>query len=141
MVGRRSAARTSVARLPAGTHSPRRAQPNTPRLVVTGRPALPLSPPPLQPGAASAVDVPVQAVAGSSGFWVGTGPGQRVFVLLEGGPVPAGVQPGARVSFTGVGIHPDASFAARAGLAPQEAAEAHASGVYLLVRAADLSVR
>lgn len=88
-------------------------------------------------------DVPVQAVVADEGFWVGAGPGRRVWVQLgTGTESPVKVRPGQRASFTATVVPAPADFAARVGLSAAEgAAELRAAGAYLRVDPERLTLR
>jgi RNA polymerase sigma factor (sigma-70 family) len=92
---------------------------------------------------AVARDVPVQSVPADEGFWVGGGPGQRVWVQLRTATESTvRIRPGQRVSFTGTVARTTADMPDRVGLSPAEgAAELHADGAYVLVDAARLTLR
>lgn len=86
--------------------------------------------------------VPVQAVPADEGFWVGYGPGRRVWVqLASGGESPENVRPGKRASFTGRVRPTDAAFLARVGLGGADLAELRGAGAYILVDPAGMSLR
>ena len=81
-------------------------------------------------------DVPVQAVPADEGFWVGAGPGRRVWVQLAagGGESAVRVRAGQRASFTAEVRAVPAGGAARLGVSAAEgAAELTAAGAYLVV--------
>lgn len=130
-----SAAPTAAAGAAAGTA--------VPEVTVGGRPLLPADGGAALLGPARARDVPVQAVAADEGFWVGTGPGRRVWVQLTGaGESAAAVRPGDRVSFEGRAVPVPVGFAARAGLTPAEGAgELEGTGVLVEVARDRLLVR
>ena len=88
-------------------------------------------------------DVPVQAVVADEGFWVGAGPGRRVWVQLAAGrESPVEVRPGQRASFTAAVVPAPADFAARAGVSAAEgAAELRSTGAYLRVDPDRLTLR
>jgi RNA polymerase sigma factor (sigma-70 family) len=92
---------------------------------------------------AVARDVPVQSVPADEGFWVGGGPGQRVWVQLKTATESTlRVRPGQRASFTGTLARTTADMPDRVGLSPAEgAAELSADGAYILVDAARLTLR
>ena len=72
---------------------------------------------------AVARDVPVQSVAADEGFWVGAGPGQRVWVQLRStGESAVRVRPGQVASFTAQVVPATADFPARAGVSAAEGA-------------------
>lgn len=111
-------------------------------LTVAGAPVLPRTGP-LPVGAAVAEDVPVHEVATDEGFWVGTGPGQRVWVELAGpGESPVQVAVGDLVSFTGEAVRTEAGYAERIGLRPdQGSGELTETGVHVAVPQQALVVR
>lgn len=92
---------------------------------------------------AEARDVPVQSVAADEGFWVGAGPGQRVWVQLRSaGESAVQVRAGQRASFTAEVVPAAADFPARAGVSAAEGAvEIRATGVYLLLDPKQLTLR
>jgi serine/threonine-protein kinase RsbT len=92
---------------------------------------------------AVARDVPVQSVAADEGFWVGAGPGRRVWVQLRAtGESAVRVRPGQSASFAAEVVPAPADFPARAGVSAAEgAAEIRAAGVYLLVDPERLTLR
>jgi RNA polymerase sigma factor (sigma-70 family) len=93
---------------------------------------------------AEADDVPVQSVPADEGFWVGGGPGARVWVQLDthGRESAVQVRPGQRASFAAVVVRVTADSAARTGLTdPAAAAELRAAGAYLLVEPGRLRLR
>lgn len=113
-------------------------------LVISGQPALPRSDSkPVPVGPATATDVPVQSVPADEGFWVGTGPNQRIWVQLEGSAESAlTVTAGRRVSFTGRAVRLLPGHARRVGLSASEGSmELDDTGVYLTVRVQDLVLR
>jgi hypothetical protein len=85
--------------------------------------------------AAVAREVPVQSVAADEGFWVGAGPGRRVWVqLVTTGESAVRVRPGQVASFTAEVLPAGTDFPERAGVSAAEgAAEIRATGVYLRV--------
>jgi RNA polymerase sigma factor (sigma-70 family) len=87
-------------------------------------------------------DVPVQSVDADEGFWVGAGPGRRVWVQLStAGESPVQVRPGQLATFTGEVVPAAADFPARAGVSTAEgAAEIRSTGVYLRVDPERLTV-
>lgn len=111
-------------------------------LTIAGDPALPL-PAALPTGPAVADEVPVHEVATDEGFWIGTGPGQRVWVELAGpDESPVQVRAGDLVSFTGEAVGSEADYAERIGLrADQGSAELAELGVHLAVPQQALVVR
>jgi RNA polymerase sigma factor (sigma-70 family) len=85
---------------------------------------------------AEADDVPVQSVPADEGFWVGGGPGARVWVQLDTRGRESGVRvrPGQRASFTAEVVRVTSGSAARLGLTDlAAAAELRAAGAYLVV--------
>lgn len=89
---------------------------------------------------ATGTDVSVQAVPADEGFWVGAGPGRRVWVQLAGpGESPVTVRPGQRVSFTGRVV--TTALPPSMGMTAADAAEIRAAGGYLLVDPTSLTVR
>jgi hypothetical protein len=126
---------------PAPTPTPARPSPAPPAtLTVDGRPTLPA--PRVGPIAgavgrtAVARDVPVQSVPADEGFWVGGGPGARVWVQLatQGHESSVRVRPGQRASFSGAVVRVGADTAAKVGLTAAEgAAELRSIGAYVTV--------
>ena len=110
---------------------------------VGGGPLLPSDGSAPRTGPASAQDVPVQAVPADEGFWVGTGPGRRVWVQVVGpGESAAAVRAGDRVSFEGRAVPVPPGFAGRAGLTAAEGAgELERTGVLVEVARDRLVVR
>jgi hypothetical protein len=93
---------------------------------------------------AVARDVPVQSVPADEGFWVGGGPGDRVWVQLatRGRESSIRIRPGQRASFAGdiVRVAPDTP--AKIGLTPAEgAAELRSIGAYVTVDPRQLMLR
>jgi RNA polymerase sigma factor (sigma-70 family) len=88
-------------------------------------------------------DVPVHSVVADEGFWVGTGPGQRVWVqLATAGESAPRVRPGQVASFVAEVVPAAADFPARVGVSAAEgAAELRATGAYLRVDPRRLTVR
>jgi RNA polymerase sigma factor (sigma-70 family) len=78
---------------------------------------------------------PIQSVPADEGFWIGSGPGRRVWVQLAGRrESPVQVRPGRVVSFTAQVVRAPADFASRAGISAAEGgAELRRAGAYLLV--------
>lgn len=112
-------------------------------LTVEGAPLLPGPlPAPLPTGHALAQDLLVQSVPSSAGFWIGAGPGNRMWVAIEDDSSPVNVRPGDRVSFFAHLQNLTPTLADRAALsAEQGVAELLAQDRCLLVRSADLTVR
>ena len=93
---------------------------------------------------AEADDVPVQSVPADEGFWVGGGPGARVWVQLKTGGRESAVRvrPGQRASFAAEVVRVTGGTAARIGLTdPAAVAELRAAGAYLVVDPARLRLR
>ncbi|HEY6746675.1 MAG TPA: sigma-70 family RNA polymerase sigma factor [Mycobacteriales bacterium] len=93
---------------------------------------------------AEADDVPVQSVPADEGFWVGGGPGARVWVQLKTGgrESPVRVRPGQRASFAAEVVRVTGDSPARIGLTdPAAVAELRAVGAYLVVDPARLRLR
>jgi hypothetical protein len=92
---------------------------------------------------AVASGVPVQSVPADEGFWIGGGPGRRIWVQLAGaGESPVQVRAGQAATFTAQVVPAPADFPARVGLSAGEgAAELRAAGAYLLVEATAISLR
>ena len=86
--------------------------------------------------------VPVQAVPADEGFWVGNGPGRRVWVQLKTATESSvRVRPGQHVGFIGTVAAAPAGMPAQVGLSPAEGAtELRATGAYVLVDPARLTV-
>jgi len=83
---------------------------------------------------AVAREVPVQSVPADEGFWVGGGPGDRVWVQLATGgrESSARIRPGQRASFTGDVVRVAADTPAKVGLSAAEgAAELRSLGAYV----------
>jgi hypothetical protein len=91
---------------------------------------------------AVAVDVPVQSVPADEGFWIGAGPGRRVWVQLRSrGESRVRVRAGERASFTGAVVRVPAGMPAKVGLSSADgAAELSAAGGYVLVDPARLTL-
>lgn len=135
---------SSSAPAPAGDDAPTRARPaadSTP-LRIGGEPVFPLSAGSVPVGPAAARDLLVQDVAADEGFWVGTGPGQRLWVVLEGpAESPVTIRAGDRVSFTGVARRPEPGHAEAIGLTADEGSgELDTTGVLIDVSPDDLVV-
>lgn len=93
---------------------------------------------------AEAEDVPVQSVPADEGFWIGGGPGARVWVRLDtrGGESAARVRPGQRASFSAEVVRVTGDSPARLGLTdPAAVAELRAAGAYLVVDPRRLRLR
>ncbi|MFI5953759.1 hypothetical protein [Cryptosporangium sp. NPDC051539] len=72
---------------------------------------------------AEAQQVLVLSVPADEGFWVGSGPLDRIWVQISGaGESPLVVRSGQHVSFTGTVVAHDSGFAARAGVTMLEGA-------------------
>lgn len=93
-------------------------------------------------GPASADQVPVQDVPADEGFWVGTEPGQRLWVeLVADGESPVSITVGDRVSFQGQALRPPPGYPERVGLRPERgSAELVDMAVYVQVSAEDVLV-
>jgi RNA polymerase sigma factor (sigma-70 family) len=125
---------------PAAAPSPSAPQPTQPAtLTVDGTRLLPAtrvtSVAAFVGHTAVARDVPVQAVPADEGFWVGTGPGQRVWVQLDtrGRESAIRIRPGQRASFSAKVLRSEADTAGRLGITEAEGAfELTAAGGYLL---------
>jgi len=117
-------------------------------LTVDGTPTLPATRVGPMVGAvgrpAVARDVPVQSVPADEGFWVGGGPGDRVWVQLatRGRESTFRVRPGQRASFSGTVVRVTADTPAKVGLTPAEgAAELRSIGAYVTVDPRQLVLR
>ncbi len=112
-------------------------------LTVRGERQLPWQGGQLPLGAARGEGVVVSAVPADEGFWVGGGPGQRLWVTIVGvGESPQRVRPGDRVSFVGEAVRLSPSQVGRLGLTDgQDRRELTELGVSLQVQRGDLSVR
>lgn len=86
-------------------------------------------------GPVRAVRMPVQSVPADEGFWVGSGPGQRVWVqLVGGGESPVAVRAGDEVSFDGRSVPLPSGAAERMGLTAAEGVdELRETGAYVTV--------
>jgi hypothetical protein len=86
--------------------------------------------------------VPVESVPADEGFWLGTGPDQRVWVEIVAieGETPYQVEPGDVVSFSGAEFVPhDASYADRIGVTDDEgASQLTAQRAHVQVRTSEL---
>jgi hypothetical protein len=93
-------------------------------------------------GPAQGVRLPVQDVAADEGFWLGTGPGRRVWLhLVGGGESPQQVRVGSSVSFQGQAVRLPPGGAAQLGLDLAEGSEElEKLGGYLQVERSDLVV-
>jgi RNA polymerase sigma factor (sigma-70 family) len=80
-------------------------------------------------------DVPVESVPADEGFWVGAGPGRRVWVQLRTPTESAvRVKPAQHASFTGTIEAAPTAMPANVGLSPAEGAgELRSQGAYVLV--------
>jgi RNA polymerase sigma factor (sigma-70 family) len=138
-----------VTRSPVPTPSAAPPSPTPPAtLTVDGTPTLPA--PRVGPmvdavgRTAVARDVPVQSVPADEGFWVGGGPGDRVWVQLTTGgrESRARIRPGQRASFAGSVVRVAADTPAKIGLTPAEGAtELRSIGAYITVDARQLVLR
>jgi RNA polymerase sigma factor (sigma-70 family) len=92
---------------------------------------------------AVARDAPVQSVPADEGFWIGGGPGDRVWVQLATRGRESGVQvrPGQRASFSGTVARVAADTAAKVGLTAAEGAELRSIGAYVSVDPRQLVLR
>jgi RNA polymerase sigma factor (sigma-70 family) len=92
---------------------------------------------------AVARDVPVESVPADEGFWVGAGPGRRVWVQLRTrSESRVHVRPGQHVSFTGTVQAAAAEMPTRIGLStPEGAPELRSAGGYVEVDPTHLTVR
>lgn len=86
--------------------------------------------------------VPVESVPADQGFWLGTGPDQRIWVEIVAieGETPFTVRRGEQVSFTGAEFVPhDETYAQRLGVSADEGADQlTAQGAHVQVRASDM---
>jgi RNA polymerase sigma factor (sigma-70 family) len=113
-------------------------------VTVGSMQVLPGSPsPPLPVGTAVGRDVRVSSVPADEGFWVGAGPGQRVWIQLAGqSESPVVVRAGDTVSFAGTTMRPDEQFLACAGITDAEGAgELLRQNWYIQVLRDDVTVR
>src|SRR3954447_10440898 len=91
--------------------------------------------------AVSASDITVLSVVPGEGAWMGTDPGNRVWVEFTApsdtdarpGPVPAAVQVGAHVDFVGRLSDNPADYATELGFAPPDRASLEAAGFHVHV--------
>lgn len=92
---------------------------------------------------AVARDVRVESVPADEGFWVGDGPGRRVWVQFETrGESALRIRPGQRASFSAKVVPVRPGTAGRINLTAAEgAAELRSAGAYLLVDPAGLTLR
>lgn len=141
---------TATARPGRGSAQPGRGVAPAPvwTLAVGGHELLPLGAGGLAPYAGqsvTAIDVPVQSVDADEGFWIGSGPANRVWVQLTvpgGGESPQQVRVGQRVSFRGIVARNPVGFAAAEGISPTEgAAQLTGQGGHLAVPTAQVSLR
>ena len=105
-------------------------------LTGGGRTLLPVDGSPLGTGPVEAVDVAVESVPSDEGFWIGDGPGRRLWVrLLGGGESGVAIRPGDRLSFAGQAVAVPAGYLDAAGVTQAEgAAELREQGVLVQVR-------
>ena len=86
--------------------------------------------------------VPVESVPADEGFWLGTGPDQRIWVEIVAieGETPFTVRPGEKVSFTGAELVPhDETYAQRLEVGADEGGDQlTAQKAHVQVRSADL---
>ena len=87
--------------------------------------------------------VPVESVPADEGFWVGNGPGRRVWVqLATRGESSVRVRPGQLASFTAEVVAATGDFPSRTGVTAAEGAgELRASGAYVLLDPTRLTLR
>jgi RNA polymerase sigma factor (sigma-70 family) len=92
---------------------------------------------------AEADGVPVQSVPADEGFWIGGGPGARVWVELNtrGRESAVHVRAGQRASFAAEIVRVTAGSAATMGLSGAAAAELRETGAYLVVDPGQLRLR
>ncbi|MEJ7584444.1 MAG: sigma-70 family RNA polymerase sigma factor [Acidimicrobiales bacterium] len=84
----------------------------------------------------------VESVSADEGFWLGQGPGQRIWVQLIGqGESPIEVEAGKRMSFSGRLVVHGADYSGGLGLDPAEAAELTAAGAHIEVATDAVTVR
>jgi len=109
---------------------------------TTGRPVLPGAGGPVSRGPVEAERVVVGEVAADEGFWLGSRPGERLWVRLVGdGESPAALQTGDAISFTGRTAPLPRDYLDAAGVTAAEGRdELRAMGVYVEVPRASLVV-
>ena len=93
---------------------------------------------------AVALDAPVHSVPADEGFWIGGGPGDRVWVQLatHGRESRIRIRPGQRASFSGAIVRVTPDTPAKIGLTPAEgAAELRSIGAYVTVDPRQLVLR
>lgn len=119
------------------------APPSASSLTVQGEPQLPRTGADIRLGPARGQSVTVSGVPADEGFWVGGGPGQRLWVTILGDRESAQqVRPGDRVWFVGEAVRLSPSQVGRLGLADGEGRqELTELGVSLQVQPSDLTVR
>lgn len=113
------------------------------QLTVDGRPLLRLDPGRPVVGAATGVDLRVLSVPADEGFWVELGPGERVWLQLEGrAESSVQVEVDDIVSFTGRALPVDEQLVRQFGVTPEEGGdELLRSGLYIAVPRAALRLR
>jgi RNA polymerase sigma factor (sigma-70 family) len=91
---------------------------------------------------AVARDAPVDSVPADEGFWIGAGPGRRVWVqLVTRAESRVHVRPGQHVTFTGTMAAAPATMPTQVGLTTSEGAtELHSAGAYIRVDPTRLSI-
>jgi hypothetical protein len=78
--------------------------------------------------------VRVLAVPADEGFWIGEGPGRRVWVQLRAhGESRVSVRAGQRLTFTAAVVRNEAGFVRRAGVPDADARELERQGAHLEV--------
>jgi RNA polymerase sigma factor (sigma-70 family) len=119
-----------------------------PTLTVDGTPTLPAARvgPMVRAVGRTAIarDVPVQSVPADEGFWVGRGPGDRVWVQLatHGHESSVRIRPGQRASFSGEMVRVRADTPTKVGLTLAEGAtELRSIGAYITVDPRQLTLR
>jgi RNA polymerase sigma factor (sigma-70 family) len=87
--------------------------------------------------------VRVLSVPADEGFWVGDGPGRRVWVQLRTrGESPESIRPGQRLTFTGTVVPNDPGFLRRVGLSNADGVrDLTQQGAHVEVGAGDLTIR